>query len=360
MGSGINLTALLILSTFSDDNGFAPGVSMPRIAGLLRASVRGAQKIVDRLVTAKELFEHPGIGHRGINGYQIMAVIWSRELRLGELPFEEVNADSEANNSTNDVPVNTRSPKEPESKKPAKEPESREREHPRTAREAPKAIELTCEILELAATVGFDESQTRFELDFFLARCRSKGKTSADWPEEFCNWLRWPKLQENRKGRRKRLPAPQTDRRVIHEPREADHCASDVWEAAAVVLQERMNPQSFRTWIPPLRAIDLYRTNSGEVVLSFDVPNEYFADWADQHRDVLLGAVADSNIFSGVTVLEFCPLELIESTSTERRNETPAKERANLRASTSRRDSSLSARLQCDDVQAPTSGFEVK
>jgi hypothetical protein len=227
-----------------------------------------------------------------------------------------VNNSTSTGEQLDSFPVNASSPKEPDLEKPGKEPDSREPAHARTATEPPKTIELTRVILELSATVcGFDESQTQFELDFFLARCRSKGKTSADWSGEFCNWLRWPKLQENRKGRRQRPPAPPADRRVIHEPRETDHCASDVWEAAALVLRERMNPQSFRTWIPPLRAIDLYRTNSGEIVLSFDVPNEYFADWADQHRDVLLGALADSNIFSGVTVLEFCPLELIGSTS---------------------------------------------
>jgi hypothetical protein len=43
---------------------------MPRLAELLRVS-RGAQKIVDRLVKHNELIEHPGIGHKGVNGYQI-------------------------------------------------------------------------------------------------------------------------------------------------------------------------------------------------------------------------------------------------------------------------------------------------
>ena len=56
------------------------------------------------------------------------------------------------------------------------------------------------------------------------------------------------------------------------------------WQECLTIIRDNVNPQSFKTWFEPIRAVRL--TN---IVLTIQVPSQFFYEWLEEDvRDALL------------------------------------------------------------------------
>ncbi|MCH7760440.1 chromosomal replication initiator protein DnaA [candidate division TA06 bacterium] len=54
--------------------------------------------------------------------------------------------------------------------------------------------------------------------------------------------------------------------------------AREIWQEALILIREKVNPQSFKTWLRPTEGFSLQ-----EDLLVIKVPNPFFADWIGEH-----------------------------------------------------------------------------
>src|ERR1700752_1534746 len=62
--------------------------------------------------------------------------------------------------------------------------------------------------------------------------------------------------------------------------------AESVWNNCLSVIKDNVNPQNFKTWFEPIKAIKLQ-----EKVLTIQVPSQFFYDWLEEHYITLLKKV---------------------------------------------------------------------
>jgi chromosomal replication initiator protein len=51
-----------------------------------------------------------------------------------------------------------------------------------------------------------------------------------------------------------------------------------IWENCLVTIQNEINPQSYKTWFEPIRAVKL-----DDSILTIQVPNKFFYEWLEEH-----------------------------------------------------------------------------
>src|ERR1035437_6740955 len=62
--------------------------------------------------------------------------------------------------------------------------------------------------------------------------------------------------------------------------------AESAWNNCLSVIKDNVNPQNFKTWFEPIKAIKLQ-----EKVLTIQVPSQFFYDWLEEHYITLLKKV---------------------------------------------------------------------
>ncbi|MEO8762067.1 MAG: DnaA N-terminal domain-containing protein, partial [Bacteroidia bacterium] len=62
--------------------------------------------------------------------------------------------------------------------------------------------------------------------------------------------------------------------------------ADSVWNNCLDVIKDNVNPQNFKTWFEPIKAIKLQ-----DKVLTIQVPSQFFYDWLEEHYITLLKKV---------------------------------------------------------------------
>src|SRR6202008_4988237 len=62
--------------------------------------------------------------------------------------------------------------------------------------------------------------------------------------------------------------------------------AESVWNNCLSVIKDNVNPQNFKTWFEPIKAIKLQ-----ERILTIQVPSQFFYDWLEEHYITLLKKV---------------------------------------------------------------------
>ena len=55
------------------------------------------------------------------------------------------------------------------------------------------------------------------------------------------------------------------------------------WERCLAVIRDNVNPQSFKTWFEPIKAMKL-----SDNVLTIQVPSQFFYEWLEEHYIGLL------------------------------------------------------------------------
>ena len=67
--------------------------------------------------------------------------------------------------------------------------------------------------------------------------------------------------------------------------------AESVWNNCLDVIKDNVNPQNFKTWFEPIKAIKLQ-----EKVLTIQVPSQFFYDWLEEHYITLLKKVTKKEL----------------------------------------------------------------
>jgi len=67
-----------------------------------------------------------------------------------------------------------------------------------------------------------------------------------------------------------------------------DKSPSEIWNRCLLLIEEKINKQSYETWFKPTRGIGL---NNGSLVIQ--VPNQFFCDWLEEHYIHLIAATAE-------------------------------------------------------------------
>lgn len=67
-----------------------------------------------------------------------------------------------------------------------------------------------------------------------------------------------------------------------------------VWSKCLTIIKKEVNPQSFKTWFEPIKAVQ-YKDN----VLTIQVPNKFFYEWLEEHYVQELKTAISSELGSG-------------------------------------------------------------
>ena len=60
------------------------------------------------------------------------------------------------------------------------------------------------------------------------------------------------------------------------------HNAETVWQQCLALIKEHVNPQSYKTWFEPIKAVRLEGN-----ALTILVPNEFFYEWLEDRKSVV-------------------------------------------------------------------------
>jgi len=76
------------------------------------------------------------------------------------------------------------------------------------------------------------------------------------------------------------------------------HSVKKIWLKTTEKLKETLSPQSFETWIKPLRPLELKDDS-----LTIEAPNKFFKDWLAEHYHDLIAKTASAAINKNVNLL---------------------------------------------------------
>jgi chromosomal replication initiator protein len=63
----------------------------------------------------------------------------------------------------------------------------------------------------------------------------------------------------------------------------SEQTCETVWVNCLKLIQDNVNPQSFRTWFEPIKPIKL-----DNKILTIQVPSQFFYEWLEEHYVSLL------------------------------------------------------------------------
>ena len=63
----------------------------------------------------------------------------------------------------------------------------------------------------------------------------------------------------------------------------SEQSCETVWNNCLKLIQDNVNPQSFRTWFEPIKSIKL-----DNKILTIQVPSQFFYEWLEEHYVSLL------------------------------------------------------------------------
>jgi len=79
--------------------------------------------------------------------------------------------------------------------------------------------------------------------------------------------------------------------------------ANKIWNEVLSILNSKISPQSFKTWLEPTKGVSIKGS-----ALVVDVPNMFFVDWIEEHYRNIIESALESTVGTDISI-KFNPIE---------------------------------------------------